>query len=288
MSEDTIEIWRNSGRGLFIATKLSNDGTVRHEPIPGGREFQVLPTDRRAHQALCRTDASDPYSNGLLAPCNANAEAALQEIAVSRVANPWSTAARLESAPPATGATDDDGPVGADRVAETAAERVQRLRSELAEAETAAASPAYQMLPQDPEPAAAPTTRPPNVLTPEQEDTILRGNGNKAKALLGRVDSPVLLGLLHSKALEESTPARTELIARRWLEIDSDVKIANTGVVTSMGEAEDQSPQGLDPDDAGPKAYDLAGIDGPDGEPAPGAADGPMSLAGRPGYVEPD
>jgi hypothetical protein len=291
--ESIIEIWRNKGRGLFIATKLSNDGTDRHEPIPGGREFQVLPTDRRHHQSLCRTDGQDPYSNGQLQACNDAAKKALQEIAVARVANPWSTAARMEeAASPATGAIDDDGPVGAERVPETPVERIARLRAELAAAETAAGEPSYQVLPQDPEPAApASPVRPSNSLSDEEEETVLRGHGNKAKAILKRLDSSVALGLLHATALTESTPGRVDLIAKRWLEVDPNVKIANTDVVTSMGgdPDEEQGPQLTDPDESGPKAYDLAGIDGPGGAPAPDAApDGPMSLAGREGYVAPD
>lgn len=279
---ETLEVWKNRGRGLFVMSKRSIDGTKRPEPIPGGREFQVTPEERRNHQASCASDKQDPFRNGLLVPVNSLAVAALEEISVTRVENPWSVTSRVAEAEP------EAEPLGVmPRGPESSADRIDRLRRELMEAEAEAGDPDFQIFDEEvaataatpPPPAAEPQPAPPNVLTEAEMQDVLTGHGNRAKSLLARIDSPAMLELLYSQALSSSTPPRIELIERRWLEVDPFARPVRPGGGVGGGSVDDGGlvgPQGMDDDETpGPKGVQLDGDPGPDMTvpPLPGADD---------------
>lgn len=278
-----FEIWRNTGNGLVVLTKLNPDGSERQEPLKGQHEIRVTADDRRTHSSHC-VRRLDPFKNGLLEPMNdAAIEASREQSGQADTASPWSSSGVGTTARP-TPATGTVVPQSA--LPETELEqRVGRLEGGLSEilallrgetptpaADEKAAGPGpdptYQIFDeatgQMVEASAGiqvPQRSYAGKLTDAERATVIGGDRPSAVAILERIDSAVVVEQLRDAARKDNaSAARIELISQRLMALDPTARPVRTvNRVTRTG-ADEAGPQVVDLDHLGdPTPQGLAG-----------------------------
>lgn len=76
MAEEQLENWESKVRGKIEIFRLAPDGSRRPELVYGGREFWILPSDRKANESRIPRRENNPFRNGSLRLKNADANVA--------------------------------------------------------------------------------------------------------------------------------------------------------------------------------------------------------------------
>lgn len=68
MSDEKHESWQNTIAGKIFLKKYNQRGELAAEMIPGGKVFQITPTERRINSEMAATPELDFFRNGQLTP----------------------------------------------------------------------------------------------------------------------------------------------------------------------------------------------------------------------------
>ena len=62
------ELWENASQSIIVLRKSDSLGRMTEEKVPGGRNVQITPGERRHNQEQCASVALDVFSNGMMRP----------------------------------------------------------------------------------------------------------------------------------------------------------------------------------------------------------------------------
>jgi hypothetical protein len=68
MSDPQHETWKNATRGRIFLKKYNQQGQLAAEMVPGGKVFQISPTERRINTEMAASPDLDFFQNGQLTP----------------------------------------------------------------------------------------------------------------------------------------------------------------------------------------------------------------------------